>query len=191
MSTEPGFSALIERRYSKGHFPRALRIAITMSWWPRAVYGTLVWREHRDAARAKRRFAATLGSERAAHPDAHLETGRRGERLAYWHLRQAGYTVVARNRRPGAREGELDIVAWDGPVLAFVEVKTRSSSDAGPPETAVLPKQRRRILQSAQTYLRRLGRREVSYRFDIASVSWNADVGFEVRLFKNAFRDRP
>lgn len=160
-----------------------------MSWWARAVYGTLVWRERRDALRAKSRDAAPFDSGKAARPDAHLETGRRGETLAYWHLRQAGYTVVARNRRPGAGEGELDIVAWDGPVLAFVEVKTRTSSDAGPPETAVLAKQRRRILQSAQTYLRRLRRRDVSYRFDIASVSWNPDVGFEVRLFKNAFRD--
>lgn len=161
-----------------------------MSWLARAMYGALVWRERRDALRAKRHAAAALESEPAARPDTHLETGRRGERLAYWHLRRAGYTVVARNRRPGAREGELDIVAWDGPVLAFVEVKTRSSSEAGPPETAVLPKQRRRILQSAQAYLRRLGRREVSYRFDVASVAWNNDAGFEVRVFKNAFRDR-
>lgn len=160
-----------------------------MSWWTRAVYGTLVWREHRDALRAKLR-AAALEPDPVARPDAHLETGRRGERLAYWHLRQAGYTVVARNRRPGAREGELDIVAWDGPVLAFVEVKTRMSSDAGPPEAAVLPKQRRRILQSAQAYLRRLGRRDVSYRFDIASVAWNSATGFQVQIFKNAFRDR-
>ncbi len=162
-----------------------------MRWWAHAVYRTLVWRERRDALRAKHRAAAGTGPQKTPRVDAHLETGRRGERLTYWYLRQAGYTVVARNRRPGTREGELDIVAWDGPVLAFVEVKTRTSSDAGPPETAVLPKQRRRILQSAQAYLHRLGRRDVSYRFDIASVSWTTDAGFEVRVFKNAFRDRP
>lgn len=161
-----------------------------MGWWARTVYGALVWRERRNALRAKLRDAVRPNSGKAARPDVHLETGRRGERLVYWHLRQAGYTVVARNRRPGAHEGELDIVAWDGPVLAFVEVKTRTSGDAGPPETAVLPKQRRRILQSAQAYLRRLRRRDVSYRFDVASVAWNNDAGFEVRVFKNAFRDR-
>jgi putative endonuclease len=161
-----------------------------MAWWSRAVYGVLLWRERRDALRAKNR-APVPGPPHGPRLDAHLATGRRGERLAYWHLRQAGYTVVARNRRPGAREGELDIVAWDGPVLAFVEVKTRTSGDAGPPESSVHTKQRRRILQSAQAYLSRLGKRDVSYRFDIASVSWNADCGFEVRVFKNAFRDRP
>ena len=152
-----------------------------MSWWASAVYRVLVWREHRDALRVRR-----PGLDR---PDVHLETGRRGERLVYWHLRQAGYTVVARNRRPGVRSGELDLVAWDGPVLAFVEVKTRTSKEAGPPETAVLPKQRRRILRSAETYLRRLGRRDISYRFDIASVAWTVDNGFQVLLFKNAFRN--
>jgi putative endonuclease len=150
-----------------------------MTWLARAVYGVLVWRERRDARPG-------LAGNR---PDDHLETGRRGERLVYWYLRRAGYTVVARNRRPRTREGELDLVAWDGPVLAFVEVKTRTSKEAGPPETAVLPKQRRRILQSAETYLRRLGRHDVSYRFDIASVSWTADNGFQVQVFKNAFRD--
>ncbi len=158
-----------------------------MNWWARSVYRALVWRERREA-----RFAKRLGSLRPKSPraDAHLATGRRGERLVYWHLRQAGYTVVARNRRPATHEGELDLVAWDGPVLAFVEVKTRTSIDAGPPATAVLPKQRRRILQSAQAYLHRLGRRDVSYRFDIASVAWSPDAGFEVRVIKNAFRDR-
>jgi putative endonuclease len=165
-----------------------------MSWWARAVYRTLVWRERREAIRAQRSASAGLPIHKArdgGRADAHLETGRRGERLVYWHLRQAGYTVIARNRRPGTHEAELDIVAWDGPVLAFVEVKTRTSAEAGPPETAVLPRQRRRILQSAQAYLRRLDRRDVSYRFDIASVFWTAHGGFEVRLFKNAFRDRP
>jgi putative endonuclease len=165
-----------------------------MSWWARAVYRALIWQERRDARRARREAASGAQSRKApisGRVGTHLETGRRGERLAYWYLRQAGYTVVARNRRPGLHEGELDIVAWDGPVLAFVEVKTRTSSEAGAPETAVLPKQRRRILQSAQAYVRRLGPSGVSYRFDIASISWTPDVGFEVRVFKNAFRDRP
>lgn len=156
-----------------------------MSWWARGIYRVLVWRERRDAIHAK--GAGPAGPR----PDAHLATGRRGERLVYWHLRQAGYTVVARNRRPGAGGGELDLVAWDGPVLAFVEVKTRTSNEAGRPEAAVLPKQRRRILRSAGIYLRRLERRDVSYRFDIASVSWTTDKGFQVQVFKNAFRDSP
>lgn len=162
-----------------------------MNWWARGVYEALVWQERRRARRAKLRKAGGQAAGRTARADVHVETGRRGERLAYWHLRQAGYTVVARNQRLRPGEGELDMVAWDGPVLAFVEVKTRSSGEAGPPEIAVGPEQRRRILESAQTYLRRIQNREVCYRFDIASVSWAPDAGYQVRLIKDAFRDRP
>lgn len=111
--------------------------------------------------------------------------------LAYWYLRQAGYTLVARNRRPGARAGELDLVGWDGPVLAFIEVKTRTSDQAGPPESAVSSAQRRRIAQSAQMHVRRTGGHNVSYRFDIARVSWEPESGYRVHLVKDAFKDRP
>ncbi len=54
-------------------------------------------------------------------------TGVRGETYAYWYLRRHGYIVVARNyMRPGIK-GEIDMVGYDGPVLAFVEVKTRAA----------------------------------------------------------------
>ena len=111
--------------------------------------------------------------------------------LAYWYLRQAGYTLVARNRRPGTRLGELDLVGWDGPVLAFIEVKTRTSDQAGRPETTVTPEQRRRISKAATMHVRQMGRTDVTYRFDIASVSWVPGSGYCVRLLKDAFKDRP
>jgi len=160
-----------------------------MSWWARAVYGALVWRERRQARRASRERTSFQPCESGSLDNAHLATGRRGETLAYWYLRRAGYTVVARNRRPGARAGELDMVGWDGSVLAFVEVKTRTSSDAGPPELAVRADQRQRIIKAARRYLRRIPQRDVSYRFDIASVAWDPKAGYHVRLVKDAFKD--
>ena len=163
-----------------------------MKWFARAVYGLLVWRERRLARRA-RPLQEKSNSEatRTAESEApHLRTGRRGELLAYWYLRQAGYTLVARNRRPGTRAGELDLVGWDGPVLAFIEVKTRTSGLGGPPESAVSSEQRRRIARSARMQVRRMGGNDVTYRFDIASVSWESGVGYRVRLVKDAFKDQ-
>ena len=164
-----------------------------MKWFARAVYGLLVWRERRLARkpRAKGQTSDSRESQIIADEAAHLKTGRRGELLAYWYLRQAGYTLVARNRRPGTRAGELDLVGWDGPVLAFIEVKTRTSEQGGPPESVVSPEQRRRIARSARMQVRRIGGSEVTYRFDIARVSWEAGVGYRVRLVKDAFKGRP
>jgi putative endonuclease len=156
-----------------------------LDWVAHLVYGALVWRE--------RRLASAPGHGRRdsepGEPTRHLKVGARGETLAYWHLRHAGYTIVSRNRRPHARSGELDMVGWDGPVLAFIEVKTRTSEEAGPPEMALSSDQQRRIVKSAWEFMRRLKRQPDGYRFDIASVIWDPASGYRVRVIKDAFKE--
>jgi len=83
----------------------------------------------------------------------------------------------------------LDMVGWDGPVLAFVEVKTRTGEAAGPPEMAVGSDQQKRIVKSAWEYMRRLKRKPAAYRFDVASVLWDPARGFQVRVIKDAFKE--
>ena len=156
-----------------------------MDWVAHLVYGALVWRE-KERAKAVRRGGQPDGSGSGQQ---HLEVGARGERLAYWYLRRAGYVIVARNRRPRTRWGELDLVGWDGQVLAFIEVKTRTGTEAGLPEAAVSLDQQRRIVKSAQEYMRRLKRRPAGYRFDIASVLWDSAEGYQVRVIKDAFKE--
>ena len=128
-----------------------------------------------------------LGRRRAAEP-AHVKRGREGELAAYRHLRKLGYTVVARNYRPRDRSGEIDLVAWDGPTLAFIEVKTRSSEDFGSPESAVDGEKRRRLIRAAGDYLRRARLDPGCARFDVVSVIWGPAV--EIRLEKDAFAMR-
>jgi putative endonuclease len=153
-----------------------------MSILARMMYRALVWKERQRA----RRGPAVRGAKAEGDPE-HLVTGRRGEILAYWYLRQAGYTIVARNLR--SRGGELDMIGWDDGVLAFVEVKTRTSSVAGPPEGAVNHSKRKRMIRAAKAYMRRLRRASLTYRFDITSVAWDAKAGLQVRLIKDAFKD--
>jgi putative endonuclease len=81
------------------------------------------------------------------------------------------------------------MVGWDGPVLAFIEVKTRTGGEAGPPEAAVGHSQQRRIVKSAQEYMRKLRHRPEAYRFDVASVLWDSAAGYRVRVIKGAFRE--
>jgi putative endonuclease len=164
-----------------------------MAWFARLMYRALVWKERQRARATGKVEAVSRGGGQTGPTGAtapHLATGQRGETLAYWYLRQAGYTIVARNQASRSGVGELDLVAWDGPTLAFIEVKTRTSDEAGPPEAAVSLGKQRRIIKTAAEYRRRLKRRDVSYRFDIVSVSWDPAAGYQVRLIKDAFQER-
>ena len=136
-----------------------------------------------SAARALDAIARLIPA-RAAVP--HLETGRRGEQEAYFYLRRNGYTIVARNFRSPRRRGEIDLVGWDGEMLCFVEVKTRSTRDVKPAEAAVdLPKQQE-LAGVAREFLRRVP--AASYRFDILSIYLEKDLSApQITLFKNAF----
>jgi len=153
-----------------------------MSLLAQLMYRALVWKERRRASRSASCQSQPRGESES--PD----LGARGETLAYWYLRRAGYTVVARNWRGRSGGGELDLVGWEGPTLAFVEVKTRTSQAAGPPEEAVTPNKQQRVIKGAREYLRHLRRKPLSCRFDVVSVSLHPARGLEVRLIKDAFK---
>jgi putative endonuclease len=153
-----------------------------MSLWARLMYRAL---ERKERQRAQR--AASLQPEERGK-SAIADLGVRGETLAYWYLRQAGYTVVARNWRARSGAGELDLVGWEGPILAFVEVKTRTSEAAGPPEEAVSQIKQKRVIKAATEYLWQVMRKPVNCRFDVVSVSLHPEEGLQVRLIKDAFK---
>ena len=144
--------------------------------------GTLV----HSAARALDKVSGAIGhKEKAA---AHLITGQAGEDAAYFHLRKLGYVMVARNWRVPQCKGELDLVAWDGDMLCFVEVKTRTTRDVKPAEAAVDERKRRELAVMARNFMRRLRREKPpEYRFDVVSVYLSTAGPAEITLFKNAF----
>lgn len=96
--------------------------------------------------------------------------GELGETLAARHLEEQGLRVAARNVR--LRVGELDIVAWDGPVLVFVEVRTRRGSRLGRPAESVDARKRSRLVSLAQAYLQLNRLSGVNCRFDVVAVEW-------------------
>jgi len=77
--------------------------------------------------------------------------GALGERLAAEHLLAQGYRILERNFR--CPQGEIDIIARKGDLLAFVEVRTRQGRALGTPEESLGPRKRQRLLQAAQAYL--------------------------------------
>lgn len=116
----------------------------------------------------------------------HQKTGRAGEEFAYFHLRQLGYVMVARNFRARNKSGEIDLIAWDKDTLCFVEVKTRTTRAVKPAEAAVDGDKRKAVARVAREYLRRLEGRPTT-RFDIVSVYCERENQPEITVFKNAF----
>jgi putative endonuclease len=97
-------------------------------------------------------------------------TGRRGEDLAHRYLERRGMTVVARNWQPSVGKGEIDLVAWEGDRLVFVEVKARGSDEFGAPERNVDAQKREALTRAARNYARRAGVPWERVRFDLVSV---------------------
>jgi putative endonuclease len=105
---------------------------------------------------------------RRRYPEDH---GRIGEDLAHRYLRAHGCTVIARNYRVPSGKGEIDIVAWHGEKLVFVEVKTRASAEFGDPDKAVDMEKRDRVMRAARDYVRRSAIPWDRARFDTVSVT--------------------
>ncbi len=110
----------------------------------------------------------------------HLALGRHGEELvARWYT-DSGHVVLARNWR--CSSGELDIVAVRDRIVAFCEVKTRSSERYGSPFEAVDRRRRGRMRAAAAEFLRMEQPGNSGVRFDVAAV-----IGNRVEVIRGAF----
>ncbi len=118
--------------------------------------------------------------------DARLPLGRRGENAAARHLNRKGYIIVARGHRGAI--GEIDLVAAQGRTVVFVEVKTRTSQDAGHPADAVDDEKQRRLTRLALSYMKRHDLMECAARFDVVAVTWPEKNGRpQIEHFESAF----
>ena len=99
-----------------------------------------------------------------------LAQGRRGEDLAHRFLRRQGYTIVARNYRLPAGDGEADLIAWQGETLVIVEVKARQSAGFGPPERAIGDDKRAHLRRVARAYARKTETPWDRVRCDVVTV---------------------
>jgi putative endonuclease len=143
------------------------------------------------------KFAARKGlteplAAESAPMDARLRarrTGVRGETYAYWYLRRHRYVMVARNYTAPGLKGEIDMVGYDGPVLAFVEVKTRAATraDLPRPEEAVNAEKEHHLARMAGQFLRVRKLDGVPHRFDVIAIETRPGTRPVLRLHKGAF----
>ena len=131
----------------------------------------------------------------------HISLGRRGEAYAAAYLEQLGYRLVATNfTLPVGRDlqrkpvtAEIDLVAYEGPTLCFIEVKTRTSDWFAPPQVNVDRRKRRQIARAARAYRHMLGVEGEPYRYDVVTVvlAQNDDgtETIEIELLRNFWRE--
>jgi putative endonuclease len=152
-----------------------------MGWFERIRIGC------EERALAGLAWAARRRSSAESLP-AHLATGIEGETAAFFYLRRKGYTVVARRWSSGDVAGDVDMIAWQGPMLCFIEVKTRTAHDASPAEIAVDSHKRNTLRRLARRYLRHLPLQTTPpFRFDVLSVYIVPSEKKEFQHFEGAF----
>jgi putative endonuclease len=110
--------------------------------------------------------------------------GDAGEAAAAALLEKAGYRIVARNHR--CRRGEVDLIAEQGELLVFVEVRTRETLAFGAPEETVGYKKQQRVVLAAQDFLARWRGPARGVRFDVVSVL-DSPGGPKLTHYPNAF----
>jgi putative endonuclease len=113
-----------------------------------------------------------------------LTFGRRSELLAIDYIRSLGYRIVVSPYR--TKTGEVDVIARDGDVLVFIEVKARQNLE--PPEDSVGYRKKQRIISAAHAYLSRYRLHDTAYRFDILTVTVQPGSKPQFRHLPDAFR---
>jgi len=119
--------------------------------------------------------------------------GQLGESYAAAYLDQLGYRLVAanftlpvgRNLRGAIINAEIDLIAYDGDTLCFIEVKTRSSDWFAPPEVNVDLRKRRQVTRAARVYRQMLGIEKEPHRYDVVTVIINNDSTPQIELLRN------
>ena len=122
-----------------------------------------------------------------------LTLGQLGEAYAAAYLEQLGYRLVAanftlpvgRNLRGVVVNAEIDIVAYEGETLCFVEVKTRASDWFAPPQVNVDLRKRRQVARAARAYRRLFELDDQSYRYDVVTVILPPDETPRIDLIRN------
>lgn len=110
-----------------------------------------------------------------------IEIGADAEERAACHLETQGYRIVERNYR--CKAGELDVVAYDGATLVFVEVRSRASDEFGHAAEMVTPRKQRQVARVAEMYLLERRPRYADARFDVVAIT-----GGDIVLLRDAFR---
>ncbi len=113
-----------------------------------------------------------------------LQTGKLGEDIAVDFLNNSGYKIIERNFR--CELGEIDIIALDKNILAFVEVRTKKTSSFCTPQETVTFSKQKKLQKLSLYYLTKKQIKNKDCRFDVVAIDLSKGKN-GIELFKNAF----
>lgn len=111
--------------------------------------------------------------------------GKRGEGAACGFLKERGYEILEKNYK--CKIGEIDLIARRRGRLAFIEIKTRTSTQFGTPQEAVNLRKQEKILKVAQWYMKEKKLAKIQVAFDVVAVLWEKGQAPRMRLIADAF----
>lgn len=112
--------------------------------------------------------------------------GKQGEDVAADYLAKQGYKIIQRNFR--CRWGEIDIIARDGSVLVFVEVRCLKTDNFGLPQESISASKQKKVRQVASFYLKGIKEPETPVRLDVLALKFNQkNKVAQLTHLKNAF----
>ena len=115
-----------------------------------------------------------------------LKLGQQGERGASQFLESQGYRILQSNYR--TKFAELDIIAQEGPIVCFVEVRTKTSGQFGHPFESISGYKIRKLCLAALSYIQANRLDDSIFRFDVVAVlPGETPDNFRFELLKNAF----
>lgn len=117
-------------------------------------------------------------------PTNRISLGRKGEKYAAKHLKEKGYHVVEQNYR--CRMGEVDIIAKDGDVWVFVEVKTRRNNRYGTPGESITNEKKEHFVNTVAHYAMVKGIYDKEMRIDVIEVFVDG-IRIEINHIPDAF----
>jgi len=111
--------------------------------------------------------------------------GERGEMAACGFLKGHGYEILEKNFK--CKIGEIDVIARRRGRLAFIEIKTRTSTQFGMPQEAVNLRKQEKIFKVAQWYMKEKKFEKIPIAFDVVAILWREGQAPEMRLIADAF----
>ncbi len=114
------------------------------------------------------------------------DSGKEGEEIACRHLKALGLHIIETNYRYG-RSGEIDIIAKDGDVLVFCEVKLRKSDAYGDPEYGITPRKQAQVRRLAEIYLWDKQIENQECRFDVVAIKQYPRMKEQINYIPSAF----